>query len=137
MDPALTIDSPLISPATARQAAIQAKDWVYVNSWLARHYGSKPVPKFERNKDNLRALLALAAVNDGADEEAILLHRAREEVFARIQDPGGKEDKHQKALLDDLEISLDCQSRQDLEDLAESAVILARRGRRPRKLDAL
>lgn len=68
---------PLLSPAKARQAAIQAKDWAYVNSWLSRQYAPKPIPSFERNENTLRTLLALAVANDAADEEATLLH-ARE-----------------------------------------------------------
>ncbi|KAJ5606425.1 hypothetical protein N7510_009206 [Penicillium lagena] len=123
------MDSPLVSPAKARQAAIQAKDWAYVNSWLGRHYAPKLVPQFERNADTLRVLLTLAAANDAADEEATLQHRAREEVVDafRRQEGADKNDLHEQqknALLDEVELCLDDKGQRDLDDLADSAIIL-------------
>ncbi|OQE43127.1 hypothetical protein PENCOP_c003G07771 [Penicillium coprophilum] len=123
------MDSPLVSPAKARQAAIQAKDWAYVNSWLNRQYAPKPVPKFERNEDTLRVLLALAAANDAADEEAALQQRAREEAVQayRIREEFERQDPHEQQknqLLDEVEMCLDDTGRRDLEDLADSTVAL-------------
>ncbi|KXG53026.1 uncharacterized protein PGRI_000760 [Penicillium griseofulvum] len=123
------MDSPLVSPAKARQAAIQAKDWAYVNSWLNRQYAPKPVPKFERNEYTLRVLLTLAAANDAADEEAALQQRAREEAVQayRIREEFERKDPHEQQknqLLDEVEMCLDDTGRRDLEDLADSAAAL-------------
>ncbi|KAJ5779571.1 hypothetical protein N7457_007291 [Penicillium paradoxum] len=123
------MDSPLVSPAKARQAAIQAKDWAYVNSWLNRQYAPKPVPKFERNEDTLRVLLTLAAANDAADEEASLQHLAREEAVQshKIREEFERKDPHEQQknqLLDEVEMCLDERGRRDLEDLAGCAAAL-------------
>ncbi|KAB8224739.1 hypothetical protein BDV33DRAFT_165348 [Aspergillus novoparasiticus] len=118
------MDSPLLSPAKARQAAIQAKDWAYVNSWLSRQYAPNPVPTFERNEDTLRTLLALAAANDTADEEAALLHQAREQAVQGFKAREETEDRQKKEILDELEYCLDDKGGQDLDDLAKSAAVL-------------
>ncbi|KAH8435020.1 uncharacterized protein LDX57_012649 [Aspergillus melleus] len=118
------MDSPLVSPAKARQAAIQAKDWAYVNSWLSRQYAPNPVPSFERNEDTLRTLLALAAANDTADEEAALIHHAREQTVQGFKRREDAEDKQKREILDEVELSLDDHGAQSLNDLAESAVAL-------------
>ncbi|KAF7170690.1 hypothetical protein CNMCM6106_005289 [Aspergillus hiratsukae] len=118
------MDSPLLSPAKARQAAIQAKDWAYVNSWLNRQYSPNPVPNFERNEDTLRTLLALAAANDAADEEAALLHRAREEAIREFKAGEESGDKQKKELLDELELCLGENGKRDLDDLAETTAVL-------------
>ncbi|RHZ58072.1 uncharacterized protein CDV56_103785 [Aspergillus thermomutatus] len=118
------MDSPLLSPAKARQAAIQAKDWAYVNSWLSRQYSPNAVPNFERNEDTLRTLLALAAANDAADEEASLLHRAREEAIREFRAREETEDKQKKELLDELELCLGENGKQNLDDLAETTAVL-------------
>jgi HAUS augmin-like complex subunit 1 len=123
------MDSPLISPAKARQAAIQTKDWAYVNSWLNRQYAPKSVPKFERNEDTLRVLLTLAAANDAADDEAALQQRAREEAIQayKTREEFDRKDPHElqkNQLLDEVEMSLDDRGRRDLEDLADSAAAL-------------
>lgn len=115
---------PLVSPAKARQAAIQAKDWAYVNSWLSGQYAPKPVPPFERNEDTLRTLLALAAANDAADEEATLLHHAREEAVEGFKAREAAEETQKKELLDEVEHCLDDNGRQSLEDLAETTIVL-------------
>ncbi|KAK1147687.1 hypothetical protein N8T08_001032 [Aspergillus melleus] len=118
------MDSPLVSPAKARQAAIQAKDWAYVNSWLSRQYAPNPVPSFERNEDTLRTLLALAAANDTADEEAALIHHAREQTAHGFKRREDAEDKQKREILEEVELSLDDNGAQSLDDLAESAVAL-------------
>ena len=115
---------PLLSPAKARQAAIQAKDWAYVNSWLSRQYAPKSTPPFERNEDTLRTLLALAAANDAADEEATLLHRVREEAVEGFKAHEAAEDTQKNELLDEVEHCLDDNGTQNLEDLAETTAAL-------------
>lgn len=114
----------LISPTKARQAAIQAKDWAYVNSWLNRKFAPHPVPAFERNEDTLKTLLAIAAANDAADEEASLLHRAREEVVRALKERDKIEDARKRDILEDIEARLDFQGQESLNDLAETVVLL-------------
>ncbi|KAK1984289.1 hypothetical protein LZ30DRAFT_779919 [Colletotrichum cereale] len=63
----------IFSPSIARIAASTAKDWSYVDSWLASKYQGRPVPAFERNSETLKALLALANSNENADEERELV----------------------------------------------------------------
>lgn len=123
------MDSPLISPAKARQAAIQTKDWAYVNTWLTRQYAPKPVPPFERNDDTLRVLLTLAAANDSADEEVALRQRAREEAvqaYKAREDFERKDPQEQQRsqILEEVEMCLDDRGRRDLDDLADSAAAL-------------
>ncbi|CAI7598038.1 unnamed protein product [Penicillium bialowiezense] len=123
------MDSPLISPAKARQAAIQTKDWAYVNTWLTRQYAPKPVPQFERNDDTLRVLLTLAAANDSADEEVALRQRAREEAvqaYKAREDFERKDPQEQQRsqILEEVEMCLDDRGRRDLDDLADSAAAL-------------
>jgi len=124
-----SFDSPLASPTKARQAAIQAKDWAYINSWLTRKYAPKPVPQFERNEDTLRVLLTLAAANDAADEETNIHHRAQEEAIHafKVQEEAERKDPHERQkneILDEVEMCLDDKGRRDLDDLAESAVVM-------------
>ncbi|KKK25037.1 hypothetical protein P175DRAFT_0485348 [Aspergillus ochraceoroseus IBT 24754] len=119
------MDSPLVSPAKARQAAIQAKDWAYVNSWLSRQYAPNPVPKFERNDDTLRTLLALAAANDAADEEATLIQHAREQTIRGFKARENTENKQKVEILDEVEHCLDEDGTRNLEDLAETVVLLS------------
>ncbi|KAJ5809821.1 uncharacterized protein N7503_002039 [Penicillium pulvis] len=124
-----SFDSPLASPTKARQAAIQAKDWAYINSWLTRKYTPKPVPQFERNEDTLRVLLTLAAANDAADEETNIRDRAQEEAIQafKVQEEAERKDPHERQkneILDEVEMCLDDKGRRDLDDLAESAVVM-------------
>lgn len=60
----------IFSPSVARAAASAAKDWSYVDSWLLSKYAplQLKVPAFERNPDTLKALLALTAANEAADD---------------------------------------------------------------------
>ncbi|KAI9372048.1 hypothetical protein BJX61DRAFT_534259 [Aspergillus egyptiacus] len=122
------MDGLLASPAKARQAAIQAKDWAYVNSWLSRQYAPNPVPKFERNEDTLRTLLALAAANEAADEEAALLHRAREQTVEGFKSREKMEEKEKVEFLDAVEHYLDDNGARELDDLAETVAVLGALG---------
>lgn len=65
----------IFSPSVARIAASTARDWSYVDAWLTSKFPSR-LPPFERNPDTLKALLALAALNETADEDRLLLARA-------------------------------------------------------------
>ncbi|CEN59609.1 hypothetical protein ASPCAL02054 [Aspergillus calidoustus] len=131
------MDSPLASPTKARQAAIQAKDWAYVNSWLTRQYAPKPVPRFERNEDTLRTLLTLAAANEAADEEAELLHNARQETIEGFKAREKTEEKHKVDLLNEVEHYLNDKGMRDLEDLAETAAVLGGLGARTKDVRQL
>ncbi|KAL4955676.1 hypothetical protein BDW69DRAFT_160208 [Aspergillus filifer] len=126
------MDSPLVSPTKARQAAIQAKDWAYVNSWLSRHYAPNPIPKFERNEETLRTLLALAGANEAADEEAAMLHNAREKTIEGFKAREKTEEKRKVEILDEVEHCLDETGTDDLDDLAETAAVLGSLGTRTR-----
>ncbi|OJJ49191.1 hypothetical protein ASPZODRAFT_60533 [Penicilliopsis zonata CBS 506.65] len=124
MESPSSFDSPLLSPAKARRAAIQAKDWAYVTSWLSRQYAPNLPPDFERNEDTLRTLLALAAANDAADEEAMILHRAREEAVQAYKMREANEDSQKKEILDEVQMCLGEKGRECLDDLAETTAIL-------------
>lgn len=77
--------SAIFSPSVARQQLAQAKDWNYVDSWLSTKFNGKTPPPFERNPDTLKALLALAAQNEAADEEADLISTAESRALQSIQ----------------------------------------------------
>ncbi|KAH6890983.1 hypothetical protein B0T10DRAFT_298765 [Thelonectria olida] len=76
----LSEDSAIFSPSVARIAASTARDWSYIDSWLAAKFHPRPVPAFERNQDTLKAFLNLASLNEAADEERNLF--AKSEVAA-------------------------------------------------------
>jgi HAUS augmin-like complex subunit 1 len=68
-------DAAIFSPTVARLAASTAKDWNYVDAWLASKYNGRTVPQFERNQETLKALLALATLNETADENRHLVSK--------------------------------------------------------------
>lgn len=78
-------DAAIFSPSVARQAASTAKDWNYVDSWLASRYNARSPPQFERNPDTLKALLALAALNESADENRDLVARVEADALQDIR----------------------------------------------------
>lgn len=80
----------IFSPSVARAAASTAKDWSYVDSWLRSKYANSSTnrgrpPKFERNPETLKILLALAAANEAADEDREKLARLEEDALAEVQ----------------------------------------------------
>ncbi|KAL8289868.1 hypothetical protein RB601_005684 [Gaeumannomyces tritici] len=79
-------DAAIFSPSVARAAASAAKDWSYVDAWLASRFRGRPAPpRFERNADTLRALLALAALNESADEQRDLLAAVEADALAELE----------------------------------------------------
>jgi HAUS augmin-like complex subunit 1 len=76
--------SAIFSPSVARQQLAAAKDWNYIDSWLSSKFSGK-TPPFERNNDTLKALLALAALNESTDEERDLLARAEAKALQDLQ----------------------------------------------------
>ncbi|KAK8131010.1 hypothetical protein PG984_007448 [Apiospora sp. TS-2023a] len=75
----------IFSPSVARAAASTAKDWSYVDNWLRIKYAGRAVPKFERNPDTLRALLALASHNEAVDEECGQLAQLEAAALAEVK----------------------------------------------------
>ncbi|RDA83332.1 hypothetical protein CP532_5213 [Ophiocordyceps camponoti-leonardi (nom. inval.)] len=76
----------IFSPSVARIAASTARDWSYVDSWLASKLPpDRPIPPFERNQDTLKALLALALANEAADEERHQRARASEAALQTLR----------------------------------------------------
>lgn len=118
------IDSSILSPSKARQAAFQARDWAYVTSWLKRKYSPNPVPEFEHNEDTLKVLLNLAAANEAADDEEALLNRARSEFISCFRNRWESDASPKTSLVDGIEASLDHKGTTLLEDLAETTVVL-------------
>ncbi|KAL1900401.1 hypothetical protein Cpir12675_000983 [Ceratocystis pirilliformis] len=63
----------IFSPSIARIAASTARDWKYVDSWLAAKYRSafpgRDPPEFERTPETLKALHALASFDEAAGED--------------------------------------------------------------------
>ncbi|OAA34567.1 hypothetical protein BBO_09134 [Beauveria brongniartii RCEF 3172] len=65
----------MFSPSVARIAATEARDWSFVDCWIASQFPGRQPPPFERNADTLKTLLALISFKDTASEEARLLAR--------------------------------------------------------------
>ncbi|GAB7365845.1 hypothetical protein MBLNU230_g7177t1 [Neophaeotheca triangularis] len=82
MDPSI-----LFSPSKARQHEAQARDWVYIDTWLARKY--RVPPAFERNEQTLQALLALASATDGADETRDLRCQVEKAALGELREREG------------------------------------------------
>ncbi|KAI5919708.1 hypothetical protein F4810DRAFT_471499 [Camillea tinctor] len=82
-----TPQAAIFSPSVARAAASTAKDWAYVDDWLRSKYAllKRRPPPFERNPETLRALLALAAANEAADEERQQLARVEEAALEEVR----------------------------------------------------
>lgn len=113
--------SVLFSPSLARAHLAQTRDWNYVDAWLLRHL-SKPPPPFERNADTLKALLALAAHNESADEERSLLARVEEKALSELKQK--TENDADRELLETLEENLSREGREALGMLAEMSALL-------------
>ncbi|KAH9844977.1 hypothetical protein Tdes44962_MAKER06962 [Teratosphaeria destructans] len=112
--------SALFSPSKARAQQAQAKDWAFVDAWLAKRYG-KSMPSFERHEDTLQALLSLATVNEAADEQRALVERVEK---AALQAGANKRSHESDEVYNALVEALSSEGLQDLEALAELAVML-------------
>lgn len=111
------LPSALFSPSIARQQLAAAKDWNYIDAWLTTKFASKPPPPFERNSDTLRALLALAAQNETADEERELLARVEAKALQELK--ARAEEEPNTDLLNSIEDSLTREGQASLDALAE------------------
>jgi HAUS augmin-like complex subunit 1 len=108
----------LFSPSKARAQQAQAKDWAAVDAWVAKKYGSR-LPPFERNQDTLEALLALARLNENADEERNQIERIEKMAYQSLtRIPQGINEE----ILHVLEAEL--ANEEHLDTLAEVAVAL-------------
>ncbi|KAL1587107.1 hypothetical protein WHR41_04361 [Cladosporium halotolerans] len=89
--------SALFSPSKARIAQAQARDWGFVEAWLAKRYSGKRIPPFERNDETLEALLTLATLNEGADEQRVVVDRVEQAALFDFekQRSGPSEDVYQ------------------------------------------
>ncbi|KAI1495667.1 hypothetical protein F5X99DRAFT_114525 [Biscogniauxia marginata] len=94
-----TPQAAIFSPSVARAAASTAKDWAYVDGWLRAKYAllKRRPPPFERNPDTLRALLALAAANEAADEERDQLARVEDAALAEVRAAAEEEEAQAQA----------------------------------------
>ncbi|TLS22729.1 uncharacterized protein PpBr36_06702 [Pyricularia pennisetigena] len=96
----LASNAAIFSPSVARAAASTAKDWSFVDAWLASKFRPRPPPPFERNPDTLRALLALATLNESADDQRRLLDRVERSALAEVEgsapstSPRGLQDRY-------------------------------------------
>jgi HAUS augmin-like complex subunit 1 len=114
--------SAIFSPSVARQQLAAAKDWNYIDSWLSTKFNGKTPPPFERNNDTLKALLALAALNETADEERELLARVEAKALQELQ---AKDEADLNAqLLHSIEASLPREGRSSLEALSTLSVAM-------------
>lgn len=114
--------SAIFSPSIARQQLATAKDWNYIDGWLSTKFNGKSAPPFERNNDTLKALLALAALNETADEDCELLSKVEAKSSQELQrkeaaDPDGE-------ILKALEDYLTREGHVSLDALSSAAVAL-------------
>ncbi|KFY32300.1 hypothetical protein V493_00331 [Pseudogymnoascus sp. VKM F-4281 (FW-2241)] len=114
--------STIFSPTLARQALATTKDWNYVDAWLSCHFAPGSPPAFERNADTLRALLALAAVNESVDEENDLLSKAEAGCLSELRQ--NTESDARRDLLGSLESNLTADGKKGLDALSEAAAAL-------------
>jgi HAUS augmin-like complex subunit 1 len=120
----LSEDTAIFSPSVARVAASNARDWSYVDSWLSSKLAGRATPQFERNIDTLKALLALASLNEAADEERQLIARAENDALAQLEFTKGSEEAgcFRERLLDAIKDELPREGQVALESLAQTSV---------------
>lgn len=111
----------LFSPSKARIVQAQARDWGFVDTWLSKRYGGKRLPTFERNEETLEALLTLATLNGGADEQRSVVDRVENAALSgfEAQRSGISEDVYQAVVR-----NLDQKGNENLETLAKIVLIL-------------
>lgn len=116
----------MFTPSATRVVPSAARDWSYVDTWLSTHFG-RQIPPFERNPDTLKALLALAAFNESAQEERQLLHRANFQALDDLStyeasDPTSHNSNFRTTLLDIVEHDLSKEGKTALDALANMAL---------------
>lgn len=114
-------ESALFSPSKARAQQAQARDWAYVDTWLAKTYGNgKRFPTFERNECTLQALLSLATLNEDADEQRFLVDKVEKVALQAQSKRTVREEDSYRSLLD----SLSGDGAESLDALAGTATLL-------------
>jgi HAUS augmin-like complex subunit 1 len=114
--------SAIFSPTIARQQLATAKDWNYIDGWLTTKFNGKSAPPFERNNDTLKALLALAALNEIADEGCELLSKVETKTIQELQSKVAT--GPEKELLQTIEESLTREGHVSLDALSTAGVLL-------------
>ncbi|KAI1007210.1 hypothetical protein K3495_g1014 [Podosphaera aphanis] len=114
----------IFSPSAARKQLAVAKEWNYIDEWLLVKFNGKSPPTFERNTETLKALLALAAVNEAADEEDALLTQCQAKAMGDFQAVAAQDPNAD--LLASLEQNLTREGRNSLEALSGLSVTLKR-----------
>jgi len=112
----------IFSPSVARIAASNARDWSYVDNWLASKFTNGSIPPFERNAETLKALLALASHNEAADEERQLVSKAESEALAQLDSLKEENPPLREVFLDTVEDELPQEGQVALDSLASMAV---------------
>lgn len=114
--------STIFSPSVARQQLAAAKDWNYVDGWLASKFNGKPAPPFERNNDTLKTLLALAALSENADEDRDLVFKVEQQSLEELlKQESFNSNSH---ILKSLEDNLTGEGKISLDALASTGVAL-------------
>lgn len=113
--------SAIFSPSVARQQLAAAKDWNYIDSWLSTKFSGK-TPPFERNSETLKALLALAALNESADEERDLLARVESKALQDLR--ANTEADPNAGILNQLDGALTPEGEASLNALSSLSVLL-------------
>ncbi|RPA98969.1 hypothetical protein L873DRAFT_1685755 [Choiromyces venosus 120613-1] len=114
----------VFSPSAAKHQTHLAKEWAYVDQWLAARYHPKPVPKFERNPDTLKALVALASANEAADEERALETKVKEKALAELKARDQAASENEESVLITLEENLTPEGTRALNSIALLSVAL-------------
>lgn len=82
----ISTSAAIFSPSVARLASSAAKDWNYVDSWLSSKFPGRSPPPFERNTETLKALVALAALNESVDEDRDLVTSVEASALQALSD---------------------------------------------------
>lgn len=128
----LSEDSAIFSPSVARIAASTARDWSYIDSWLAAKFHPRPAPSFERNSDTLKALLTLASLNEAADEERNLFAKSEAAALQELTSASNKPEAAaarqirpiREGLLDAVQYNLPAEGHTALDALASMSLQL-------------
>ncbi|KKF96320.1 Vacuole morphology and inheritance protein 14 [Ceratocystis platani] len=117
----------IFSPSVARIAASTARDWNYVDSWLAAKYRSafpgRDPPEFERTPETLKALHALASFDEAAGEDRDAIAAAEASSLEEVNAARDAPDKQLRdALLEAVEDSLTAEGAAALDVMSALAV---------------
>jgi HAUS augmin-like complex subunit 1 len=125
----------VFSPTAAKAASLQQRDWVYVDQFLAARFAPNPVPKFERNSDTLKVLLALATATEAADETKALERAVKEKALDELKkrDVAAEDQRKGEPLLAAVEDQLTTEGKRCLNSVALLSVALGSSSIEPQK----